>query len=193
MQKKIRRTQQERRAEAQSKVIASARSIFAEKGYQQASLEDIANHCGLTTRPVYHYFGNKQGLFKAVTEQIESELAAQFLQAISQQSLDLHAGWSAFITMCKQQDFRQIVLLDAPNVLGRQRWEKSEVVQLAEQALAPFLPASSSHATLITRMLLVSLAEAALVIAENSDTDNFIQAANDIVEQLLNFVSNQKD
>src|SRR5690554_423048 len=185
MTEKIRKTQQQRRDEAQAAVLASARLLFAENGYNQANLEDIAKLCGLTTRPIYHYFGNKQGLFSAVTESLEQELAEEIKLAFEQKNEQLNAAWQAFIRVCKQQDFRQIVLLDAPNVLGRQRWHDSEVVQLAEQALTHYLPNSPAHATLITRMLLVALAEAALVIAESDDTEQFIQAANDIVEQLL--------
>lgn|SRR5690554_3377213 len=189
MTEKIRKTQQQRRDEAQAAVLASAKQLFAEKGYQQASLEDIASLCGLTTRPIYHYFGNKQGLFSAVTESLEQELAEKIKHAFQESDQQLNAAWQAFIDICKQADFRQIVLLDAPNVLGRQRWHDSEVVQLAEQALTQYLPSSPAHATLLTRMLLVALAEAALVIAESDDTEQFIQAANDIVEQLLGRLS----
>lgn len=178
------RTQQQRREAAQAAVLNSARLLFAEHGYQHASLEDIAVHCGLTTRPVYHYFGNKQGLFAAVTEQLEQELADVVGQALTH-SAPLASGWLAFMDICKRKDFRRIVLLDAPNVLGRQRWHDSAVVQLAQKALASYLPDSPAHALLITRMLLVALAEAALVIAENEDTEAFICAANELVAQLL--------
>ena len=34
-----------------------------EKGYADTSLEAIAADCGLTIRPIYHYFGNEKDLF----------------------------------------------------------------------------------------------------------------------------------
>lgn len=182
------RTQQQRREAAQEAVLAAALEVFAEKGYQQASLEEIANRAGLTTRPVYHYFGNKQGLFAAVTEQLEHELALEISSALRQQS-PIKAGWESFMHFCQRQDFRRIVLLDAPNVLGRQRWQESEVVKIAQQALKHYLPQSPEQALLLTRMLLTALAEAALVIAEQEDTDAFIKAANQLAENLLRNVT----
>lgn len=186
MAKTLGRTQQQRREAAQATVMEGARQVFAENGYQQASLEEIAARCGLTTRPVYHYFGNKQGLFAAVTVQLEQELAQQVAHALQQPDATLMAGWQAFMQMCERQDFRRIVLLDAPNVLGRARWHDSDVVKLAQQVLQHYLPQTTAiHSQLIIRMLLVALAEAALVIAESDDTGAFIQAANELVEQLL--------
>lgn len=186
-----RRTQQQRREQAQKQVLESATHIFAERGFQEASLEDIAEHGGLTIRPIYHYFGSKKALFAAVTEQLENQLANKFQQAISDNPQLLMAGWNAFIEQSKDKAFRQIVLIDAPNILGRERWHDSPVVHLAQQALKPYLPESPAHLLLISRMLLVTLAEAALVIAEN-DSEEFISAANDIVSALLAQFRNSK-
>ena len=59
-----RRTQAQRREETQGKVLACARQLFGEKGYQGTALEDIASEAGTTIRPIYHYFGNKEALFE---------------------------------------------------------------------------------------------------------------------------------
>lgn len=178
------RTQQQRRELAQKQVLESATHIFAERGFQEASLEEIAEHGGLTIRPIYHYFGSKKGLFTAVTEQLESQLTEHFQQAINDNPHSLIAGWYAFIEQSQDKAFRQIVLIDAPNVLGRDRWHDSPVVHLAQQTLTPYLPNSPAHVLLISRMLLVALAEAALVIAEN-ESGEFITAANELVAALL--------
>ena len=65
-----RRSQAERRAETHKLVLASACRLFGERGYAATSLDDIAVDCGVTTRPIYHYFGNKKALFAAVNEAI---------------------------------------------------------------------------------------------------------------------------
>ena len=62
---KPRRTQAQRRAETYQQVLDSACRLFGERGYANTSLDDVAAECGLTTRPVYHYFGNKKALFAA--------------------------------------------------------------------------------------------------------------------------------
>ena len=72
-----RQTQAERRETTQIKVLESACRIFGSKGYADTSLKDIAADLGLTITPIYHYFGNKQSLFLAVTEAMELEFSQQ--------------------------------------------------------------------------------------------------------------------
>lgn len=178
------RTQQQRREQTQHQVLESATYLFAKRGYQDAGLEEIAEHSGLTIRPIYHYYGSKKALFTAVVEHLEQQLADQLQLFLENTPHDLNAGWQAFMQQANDKAFRQIVLIDAPNVLGRERWHKSAVVKLAQQALAPYLPDSPAHTMLISRMLLVALAEVALILAENN-SEEFIQAANGIVGGLL--------
>ena len=63
-----RRTQEQRRNESRQAVLDSACRLFGDKGYADTSLEEIAADCGLTIRPIYHYFGNKKALFAAVLQ-----------------------------------------------------------------------------------------------------------------------------
>lgn len=178
------RTQQQRREQTQHQVLESATYLFAKRGYQDAGLEEIAEHSGLTIRPIYHYYGSKKALFTAVVEHLEQQLADQLQLFLENTPHDLNAGWQAFMLQAESKAFRQIVLIDAPNVLGRERWSNSAVVELAQQALTPYLPDSPTHTLLMSRMLLVALAEVALVLAENN-SDEFIQAANEVVSGLL--------
>jgi AcrR family transcriptional regulator len=47
-------------------VLGAARQLFAERGYDGASVRDIAAAAGVDPALVHHYFGTKQGLFLAV-------------------------------------------------------------------------------------------------------------------------------
>jgi AcrR family transcriptional regulator len=46
--------------------LAAARRLFAERGYDAASVRDIAGAAGVDAALVHHYFGTKQKLFLAV-------------------------------------------------------------------------------------------------------------------------------
>jgi AcrR family transcriptional regulator len=171
-----RKTQAQRREQTQAQVLGSACRLFGEKGYESTSLDDIAVDIGLTIRPIYHYFGNKQQLFLAVTEYMEEQLVAS-LKGLEQQ---LHLGqlvqpWKIFLDCCRQPGFVQIVLVDAPHVLGRERWRETRVVETARQLLAQLKPevfgANAADSELLMRMLMASMAEAALMVAERPDYD----------------------
>ncbi len=49
-------------------ILAAATSIFAEKGFGGARVDDIAARACINKRMLYHYFGDKQALYKAVLE-----------------------------------------------------------------------------------------------------------------------------
>ncbi len=49
--------------ETREAILASARVLFAEKGYDGASLRAIARAAGVDPALVHHFFGNKEGVF----------------------------------------------------------------------------------------------------------------------------------
>ena len=58
-----------RDAEAtKSRILAAATAEFASHGLAGARVDEIADRAGANKRMIYHYFGNKDGLFTAVLE-----------------------------------------------------------------------------------------------------------------------------
>lgn len=65
-----RRSNRERRAESDRKIIQAALELFAEKGYQQTSLIQIGGRAGYTGTLVSNRFGSKPQLLRAVMSTI---------------------------------------------------------------------------------------------------------------------------
>ncbi|MGH2730109.1 MAG: TetR/AcrR family transcriptional regulator [Actinomycetota bacterium] len=61
---KVRMTGQERRAQ----LLDVGRSVFADFGYQAASIEEIAKRARITKPVVYEHFGGKEGLYAVVVD-----------------------------------------------------------------------------------------------------------------------------
>lgn len=178
-----RRTQAERRAGTQAQVLESACRHFGDKGYSNTSLEEIAADCGLTIRPVYHYYGNKRELFAAVNAHMEQKI----VDALNQQahSGNFVAGWQAFLALCDDPGFRRIVLIDSPTILGRDRWVDNAVMQTAAALLSRQVNTSDVQKALIVRMTLGAFAEAALMIAAHPDPAAVREQATLLITQLL--------
>ena len=49
-------------------ILDAARRVFAEQGYQQATIRDVARLAGVDPALVHHYFGRKQELFVAAVQ-----------------------------------------------------------------------------------------------------------------------------
>jgi len=73
-----RRTQAERRATTRAALMAAGRRLFAERGYDNVSSEDIVAAAGVTRGALYHHFDGKRGLFAAVYEEVEAEFVSRF-------------------------------------------------------------------------------------------------------------------
>ena len=107
--------------ETRAKLITAARKAFAEKGYANASMDELTAEVGLTRGALYHNFGDKRGLLMAVVSEIDAEMAAQARDAASR----VDGAWDrllaegvAYIEMALRPEVQRIVLLDGPSVLG---------------------------------------------------------------------------
>lgn len=57
-------------------ILAAARSVFADYGFQRASLHAIAREAGISRTGLYHYFGTKDEVFRAACELIHERAFA---------------------------------------------------------------------------------------------------------------------
>src|SRR3954452_1765709 len=122
-----RRTQAERSEATQAALVATARRLFAERGYGSVGTEEIVSAAGVTRGALYHHFDGKAGLFAAVFEQIEAELAERFTnEALSESDpwKAMVAGLELFLDVCREPEVRQIALLAAPSALRSRRWRE---------------------------------------------------------------------
>ena len=63
---------------SRERILDSAATIFGKYGYRLASMELVAQECGLTRQALYHHFDSKEALFRAVVEAVhEGALKAE--------------------------------------------------------------------------------------------------------------------
>jgi TetR/AcrR family acrAB operon transcriptional repressor len=53
---------------SRERILDSAAKVFGQHGYRLASMELVAQECGLTRQALYHHFRSKEALFRAVVE-----------------------------------------------------------------------------------------------------------------------------
>jgi AcrR family transcriptional regulator len=55
---------------SRERILDSAAKVFGQYGYRLASMELVAQECGLTRQALYHHFDSKEALFRAVVEAV---------------------------------------------------------------------------------------------------------------------------
>lgn len=169
-----RRTQAERSATTRAGLLAAARELFAQRGFVATGREQIAERAGVTRGALYHHFGSKEQLFRAVVEQLEEEIGEQVMLAAAR-SLDaseqLRLGCMAFLDACLDPAVRRVVLIEAPVVLGWAQWREIDAqhgLSLVTHALEAVVAAGQMPPVSIeplAHLLLGALNEAALLVA----------------------------
>lgn len=173
-----RRTQQDRTRRTRETLIATARQLFAERGYAAVPAEQIVAAAGLTRGALHHHFGDKKQLFRAVFEELEAEITERVAAAIGSAAdswAAAVAGLSAFLDVCEDPEVIQIALTDAPAVLGWADWRAIEAdhglglikagleLSMAEGLLNP------QPVDVLAHLILSAVIEAALLIARAPD------------------------
>ena len=170
-------------------LVEAARPLFAERGYAAVATEEIVRAAGVTRGALYHHFAGKEDLFAAVYEQVEAELVAEIGQVatVAADPLDaLHRGAARFLEACRRPEVQRITLIDAPSVLGWERWREigvrygfgliEEVLkQGMEQGVIERQPVRP-----LTHLLLGAMDEAAMLVARSDDPELREQVAGSI-------------
>jgi len=171
------RTQADRRQATRAKLLAAAQRLFGERGYADTSLEDIAEACDMTIRPIYHYYESKLGLFAAVVEEIESTMVREIEGHIEPNQSDI---WSGFMASCEDPHFRQIILIDAPNLLGHRMAMDGAITKAARERAAALFGRKPDGLTM--NMLMGALTNAALYIAEHGADEQDYEKIRDLID-----------
>ena len=59
-------------AERRDQILDTANTLFAERGYEEVSIEDIATAAGITRGLIHHYFGGRKEVYIALLERLET-------------------------------------------------------------------------------------------------------------------------
>ncbi len=114
MAKRVRMSAQERREQ----LVGVARAVFAERGYEAASIEELAERADVSKPVVYQHFGGKEGIYAVVVDREVQRLTAAIARSFDAESPRLIAIEAAenFLTYIEdhEEGFR-VLVRDAPN------------------------------------------------------------------------------
>src|SRR5262245_60296037 len=189
MSKKIERGQATRQ-----RLVATAGKLFAERGYDGTSIEDMLEALSISRGALYHHFDSKAAVFEAVLHEIEAEVAEATVVA-SRGARDpaaaLRAGCEAFLDLARTPRIRQIVLIDAPAALGWKKWREIEAqhgLGLLKAALGRAVQAGrlrSDQVDVFAHVLLAGLIEIALMVARSENSKAAAQHGRRALTKLI--------
>jgi AcrR family transcriptional regulator len=175
-------------------LIEVATGLFAERGYEETSIEAVLAAAGVSRGALYHHFAGKDALFEAVLEAVENGVTARLTAEITGAPDAVSAVESAalaWIEMAGDPVIQRVILSDAPSVLGLERWRAMNeeyslgATRLLLQAVADEGRLSPDLVAPFALMLLGALDELAMAIARSDDRETALAAGKQAVRELL--------
>src|ERR1700736_3084981 len=175
-------------------LLAIATRMFAERGYEDTSIEAVLREAGVSRGSLYHHFASKEALFEAVAEDVETRVGTQTAAAadgVASPVGALRAGFMAWIRLAGDPVVRRILLIDGPSVLGWERWRPMEerhalgLVKAVMQVMADQGKLRPELVDTLAHVLLASINEVALLVARSDDREAAMLSGADAIDELL--------
>jgi AcrR family transcriptional regulator len=68
---------QQRKEETQTRILEAAYRVFARRGYEAATVEEITAECGIAKGALYTHFASKEELFRTILVERVRQRAAE--------------------------------------------------------------------------------------------------------------------
>ena len=190
------RTQVERTAATRAALVAAGRRLWGERGYGAVGTPEIARAAGVTRGAMYHQFDDKAALFRAVVEDMEAGVTEEITRGVGASgardpAAALHAATDAWLAACRRPEVRQLLLLDAPAVLGWDGFRDialSHGLGLTEQLLEAAIEAGQlarQPTRALAHVLIGALDEAALMVATADRPEAALAEVRSVLHALL--------
>jgi AcrR family transcriptional regulator len=175
-------------------LVAVATQLFADRGYEGTSIEAVLEGAGVSRGSLYHHFRSKEALFEAVLEAVEVRVGEETRAAVIDVydvTAALRAGCLAWVRLARDPVVQRIVLIDAPAVLGWERWRAIEerhalgLLKIAMQAAADEGRVPPDLVDVFAHTLLATMNELALLIVRANDPAAAQRRAEAAVDELL--------
>jgi AcrR family transcriptional regulator len=125
-----------------TKMVRAAQRLFAERGYANVSVDEIAAAAGCTKGAVYHTFKDKRDLFRAacmlVLDGIVEHIEGATMEVVEHSVDEIVTGGDKLFDAYEAPNVRRLLLIDGPAVLGIDEWTRMQErlrIELGEHAL----------------------------------------------------------
>ncbi len=135
------------RAIRERQVVEEAEALFAERGYQGASMDELARRVGVSKPVVYDLVGSKEALFSRCVQSAAATLAQRVAEAVSDSKTlpeRVRAGALAFFRFVAEQRLAWAILF-ADESAGRFASEASGIRRRQAELVAGLIADTAAH------------------------------------------------
>jgi AcrR family transcriptional regulator len=176
-----------------ARLIEIGTRLFASRGYEGTSIEAVLQEADVSRGSLYHHFASKEALFEAVLVDVGERVGARNTEAVlaaTGPAEALRIGSLAWIRTAGDPAVSRILLIDAPSVIGWERWRALDepalgMIRAALQAVADEGRMQPALVDTFAHVLVASLNEVALLVAQSEDPEAAMRSGAQVIDHLL--------
>ena len=186
-------TQERRRQHTRDLLLDAAEQVFASRGFDGASLEEIADTAGYSRGAIYKHFGSKEELFLAANRRFNERFLASFLDLIDPatpiENMDLaviakrwHELQAPFERSYALGTEFNLYVLRNPDIRERVAAQRRELAQM----IADFMDEQARHLGATLRIPALTLARIVLACGDGLELASYLDDGGpDLYEPFL--------
>ena len=120
-------------------ILDVATHLFAEKGYDATSLQDIINETHLSKGAIYHHFSSKEEIFEAIFHRIGAENTTALAKVRDDETLNGLEKLRAIFKAALFHSNQSLMLTVTPCLLDNPRFLAMQIAQLYELVAPKFI------------------------------------------------------
>lgn len=176
-------------------VLTTAIKLFAARPYEQTSMEDLAAECGVSRALLYHYFGDKRGVFLAAIEAAGERLTAPQAALSGADPVRLRSGIRTYFASVAARPDEHAMIQRAVKTEADVGEIGDATRQAFVQVIAREIPGADrsplAQATIRAWIGMVERAAADWLIARSPDLDELVDPLAAALESSLEAVADR--
>lgn len=119
-------------------ILDAAEVLFTQKGYEQATVNDILNMVGIGKGTFYHYFKSKEDVMLSVLERMTNNIVGKAKEIAEDSSLSAHEKMKQIILSSNINNSPNVAILEEMHHPSNALMHQTGIVELV-RGIAPFM------------------------------------------------------
>jgi AcrR family transcriptional regulator len=176
----------------QQRILDAATTVFSARGFTAATMADIVAASGASIGSIYHHFGGKKELFLAIFERIANDIERRMDAAApratgSDKRRVFEVTARAYLQAMWANRRAAMVLASGDVPAGFDRIRRNSMLTNFRRWISVLELDNSPRSQLLTRILVATMAESALMVAacdDAADAEPIIDATIESIDRL---------
>ncbi len=116
------------------KIFYSALRLFAEKGYSNVTMREIAKDVNIKAASIYNHYSGKEDILDSIADYFKKQLLTEIYHVIDASNPDIYIFWESF-SKANNDLFSKPIVMDISKIILTEQFQNKKIRLLLLQEL----------------------------------------------------------